>query len=273
MPCLSLPRADIRWGLCSTEELRRVFPQRKALKYPLSSAIVHPPKRGVPLKCHCQGTWRWHCREGTCPGAPQPCLTARSPSLGTGTPCTDMLRDVPLLPRQSGRVTPSWGAPLPAQCLLGAQRAGAAQPVPPALGTPSWEHGGALGEHWGGRRSFGCASPPFPIPPAVSGYGSAGSPAGRDAKGAPQPPGLGQCRRPVPERVPGAEPPLAGPPGSRRAVPRGARGLAVTEPSPSRHRARLPPLHPFDVRGAQVPSAPQPAPAPAPHARRGGLRA
>lgn len=43
------------------------------------------------------------------------------------------------------------------------------------------------------------------------------------------------------------------------AVPRGAAGAG-------RHGARLPPLHPFDVSAAQVPSAPEPAPAPALHA-------
>lgn len=47
-----------------------------------------------------------------------------------------------------------------------------------------------------------------------------------------------------------ARPPLAGPPGSGLPVPRGAAGAG-------RHGALLLPLHPFDVRAAQVPSAPK----------------
>lgn len=115
-------------------------------------------------------------------------------------------------------------------------------------GSPGQHWGGtgeALGEHWEDRRSS-------PVPHRTRTVRVSRCPADAE-RASPQPPG-------APERVPGAQPPLAVPPGSRRSVPRGARGLAVTEPSPSRHRARLPPLHPFDVRAAQVPSAPQPAP-------------
>lgn len=52
------------------------------------------------------------------------------------------------------------------------------------------------------------------------------------------------------QQWPRVRPPLAGPPGSGLAVPRGAAGAG-------RHGALLPPLHPFDVRAAQVPSAPK----------------
>lgn len=248
MPCLSLPRGDTRWDLCSTQELRGVFPQRKALKYPLSSALMHPPKRGGGSpKMSLPGDLALALQERHIPGSPTTLSGYRHPhavglshfsqgSFGESPPAGE--------PRSLPSACPEHSVP------------GAAQPVPPALGTPSWEPGTALGGHWGGtgealgehwedRRSS-------PVPHRTRTVRVSRCPADAE-RASPQPPG-------APERVPGAQPPLAVPPGSRRSVPRGARGLAVTEPSPSRHRARLPPLHPFDVRAAQVPSAPQPAP-------------
>lgn len=141
------------------------FPSKgsKALKYPLSSVPMHPPKRGlctvcccsVPPKWHCLGARHWLCREGTCLGAPQPSQTPLSPPLGTGTPCTHMLWECPSFTEPvlasdpwlgQTRCLPSTHPALgPAPCWQHSVP-GASEPVPSALVPRSQEHGGALGE-------------------------------------------------------------------------------------------------------------------------------
>lgn len=203
---------------------------------------MHPPKRGVPLECHCLGTWHWHCC-APCPGAPQACLAARSPSLGTGTPCTRMPWDCPTFTKAILASNPQLeGAPLPAQCLPGAQRARAR-----TAGATSAGHAelGARGEHWGGPALL--RLPPLPSSPSRApavrarcrcwGTGARRPPLREMPRGHRGPPQAPRSRGGVAARFRSVSPGQSRP--SRAPLAPGALYHAVRGgwPSPSRHRA------------------------------------
>lgn len=189
---------------------------------------------------YCLGTWHRHSRKGTRPGAPQPCLSARSPSLGTGTPCTHMLWDCPTFTPAILASNPQLGSP--ARCPEPARSSTC--PGPDSRCHQRWARRTASrGEPWGGRRRSGCRLSPVPHCPRgartapVSGYGSAGSPAGRDAEGAPRPPAAPRSRGGVAAPFRSVSPGQSRP--SRAPLAPGALYHAVRGgwPSPSRHRA------------------------------------
>lgn len=223
VPCLSLPREDTRWGLCSTEELQGVFPQREALKYPLSSALMHPPKRGgFP-----QNVTAWEAGIG-----PAGKTHGREPHNLVCQPAAPLWTQAPRMLRDCPAFTNSTILGSPAPCPVPARST--ACPGPDMrCHHPRARRAASTGGALGGQALLRCRLSPFPRSPAVRARCRATAALREMPRGPRSPPEPG----PVPERVPGAEPPLAGPPGSRRAVPRGARGLAVPEPSPGRHRA------------------------------------
>lgn len=176
------------------------------------------------------------------PRSPKLCLAARSSSLDTGTPCTHMLWDCATFTKAILASYPQLGSPTP--CPVPAQST-ACPVLDRRCHHQPWARraastGGALG---GGRRCSCCRLSPVPrcsrgvhtVP--VSGYGSAGSPAERDAEGAPRPPAAPRSRGGVAAPFRSVSPGQSRP--SRAPLAPGALYHAVRGgwPSPSRHRA------------------------------------